>query len=120
MLAAGLLRGGLKQAPSEQSADVVNLRDLNKEGSFVGWNHVEMRRFIACSGDWVQVELGLTKEMTLLLKSGEPKGALDLPVVALLARGAVRGWANGTCILQLAPCGYEHVPWSPPAPLPPE
>ena len=62
---------------------------------------------IACSGDWVQVEVALEKGMTPLLESGAPKGA-------------ARGWVNGTCAEQFVPCGYQHTPWSPPAPLPPE
>ena len=33
MLTAGLLRNRLKQAPSEQSADVLDLRVLDKEGT---------------------------------------------------------------------------------------
>ena len=43
-----------------------------------------------------------------LLESGVPKGA-------------VRGWANGTCAEQFAACDFnQDTPWSPPAPLPPE
>ena len=109
LLTAGLLRNRLKQAPSEQSADVVDLRVLDKEGiPLVDPQHVKMRRIIACSGDWVQVEVALVKGMKPLLESGAPKGA-------------VRGWANGTCAEQFATCDFDpDTPWSPPAPLPPE
>ena len=108
MLTAGLLRNMLKQAPSEQSADVIDLRALDKEGiPLTDPQHVKMRRIIACSGDWVQVEVALEKGMKPLLESAAPKGA-------------VRGWANGTCAEQLAVCPYPDTPWSPPAPLPPE
>jgi hypothetical protein len=108
MLTAGLLRDRLKQAPSEQSADAVDLRVLDKEGiPLTDPQHVKMRRIIACSGDWVQVEVALEKGMKPLLESGAPKGA-------------VRGWANGTCAEQFAVCPSPDTPWSPPAPLPPE
>ena len=108
MLTAGLLRGGLKQAPSEQSVDVIDLRARDKEGiPLLNPDRVKMRRIIACSGDWVQVQVALAKGMTPLLESAAPKGA-------------VRGWVNGTCAEQLVPCPYPDTPWSPPAPLPPE
>jgi hypothetical protein len=108
LLTAGLLRNRLKQAPSEQSADVIDLRVLDKEGTpLTDPQHVKMRRIIACSGDWVQVEVALVKGMKPLLESGAPKGA-------------VRGWANGTCAEQFAVCPYPDTPWSPPAPQPPE
>ncbi|GEP58935.1 SH3 domain-containing protein [Reyranella soli] len=108
MLTAGLLRNMLKQAPNEQSADVIDLRVLDKQGiPLTDPQHVKMRRIIACSGDWVQVEVALEKGMKPLLESGAPKGA-------------VRGWADGTCPEQFAVCPYPDTPWSPPAPLPPE
>ena len=108
MLTAGLLRNRLKQTPSEHSADVIDLRVLDKEGTpLTDPQHVKMRRIIACSGDWVQVEVALVKGMKPLLESGAPKGA-------------VRGWANGTCAEQFAVCPYPDTPWSPAAPLPPE
>jgi hypothetical protein len=108
MLTAGLLHGGLKQAPNEKSADVIDLLVRDKEGiPHLEPHGVKLRPIIACSGDWVQVEVALEKGMTPLLESGASKGA-------------PRGWVNGTCAEQFAPCGYEHMPWSPPAPLPPE
>ena len=97
MLTVGLLRDGLKQAPSKQSADVIRVSPQDVKG-----------RIIACSGDWVHVEIALVDGMTPLLENGAPKGA-------------VRGWTNGTCARQLATCDFgEDGPWSPPAPLPPE
>jgi len=109
MLTAGLLRDRLKQAPSAQSADVIDLRVLDKDGMRLFDNEAvrKIRRLIACSGDWVQVEIALAKGTKPLLESGAPKGA-------------ARGWANGTCGFQFAFCGYPDTPWSPPAPLPPE
>jgi hypothetical protein len=109
LLTAELLRNKLKQAPSEHSADVVDLFVLGKDGTLlVDPQSVKMRRLIACSGDWVQVEVALVKGMTPLLESGAPKGA-------------VRGWANGTCAEQFTTCDFNgDTPWSPPAPLPPE
>jgi hypothetical protein len=109
LLTAGLLRNRLKQAPSEQSADVLDLRVLDKEGiPLVTPDTVKMRRLMACSGDWVEVEVALMKGMKPLLESGAPKGA-------------VRGWANGTCAEQFTTCDFnQDTPWSPPAPLPPE
>ena len=108
MLTAGLLHGGLKQAPNEKSADVIDLLVRDKEGiPHLEPHGVKLRPIIACSGDWVQVEVALEKGMTPLLESGASKGA-------------PRGWVNGTCAEQFVPCGYEHMPWSPPAPLPPE
>jgi hypothetical protein len=108
MLTAALLRDRLKQAPSAQSADVIDLRVLDKEGiPLTDPQHVKMRRIIACSGDWVQVEVALEKGMKPLLESAAPKGA-------------VRGWTNGTCELQFTVCGSPDWPWPPPAPLPPE
>ena len=69
---------------------------------------VKMRRILACSGDWVQVEIALVKGMKPLLKTDAPAGA-------------VRGWANGTCTAQLTTCDFRgDTPWSPPAPLPTE
>ena len=109
MLTAELLRDRLKQAPSEQSADVLDLRGSDKEGIPPLFpQSVKIRRMIACSGDWVHVEVAPIKGMTTLLESGAPKGA-------------VRGWTNGTCARQLATCDFgEDGPWSPPAPLPAE
>ena len=109
MVTAGLLRDRLKQSPSQQSADVVDLRPVGKEGfPPTDPQHVKMRRIIACSGDWVQVEVALEKGLKPLLESGAPKGA-------------VRGWANGTCAMQFTTCDFSgDTPWSPPAPLPPE
>jgi hypothetical protein len=109
LLTAGLLRNRLKQAPSEQSADVLDLRLLDKEGiPLVSPDMVKMRRLIACSGDWVQVEVALMKGMKPLLDSGAPNGA-------------VRGWANGICAEQFAACDFnQDTPWSPPASLPPD
>jgi hypothetical protein len=108
MLTAELLRNMLKKAPSEHSADVIDLRLLGKDGiPLTDPQHVKMRRIIACSGDWVQVEVALEKGMKPLLESGAPTGA-------------VRGWANGTCAEQFTTCDFGATPWSPPAPLPPE
>ena len=109
MLTAGLSRkqaeAGAKRAirGRHRSASSRQGRDPSSSKS----DTVKLRRIIACSGDWVQVEIALVKGMTPLLESGAPKGA-------------VRGWANGTCAEQFAPCGYSNTPWSPPAPLPPE
>ena len=106
MLTGGLSGNRLKQAPSAQSADVIDLRARDKEGiPLVEVHTVKLRRIFACSGDWVRVEIALVKGMTPLVESGAPKGA-------------VRGWANGTCAEQFAPCGYSNTPWSPPAPPP--
>jgi hypothetical protein len=67
-----------------------------------------MRRLLACSGDWVKVEIALVKDMKPLLETDAPKGA-------------VRGWANGICTAQLTTCDFDQSrPWSPPAPPPPE
>jgi hypothetical protein len=109
MLTAELLRDRLKQAPSEQSPDVLDLRASDKEGIPPLFpQSVKIRRMIACSGDWVHVEVAMMKGMTPLLESGAPKGA-------------VRGWANGTCAEQLTTCDFgQDRPWSPPAPLPRE
>jgi hypothetical protein len=102
---AGLLRNMLKQAPSEKSADVV---DLEVDGGAVSnAQSANVRRILACSGDWAEVEIALGKGMKPLLKTDAPAGA-------------VRGWANGTCIAQLTTCDFTlTTPWSPPAPLPP-
>jgi hypothetical protein len=108
MLTTGLQRAGLKQAPNEKSADVIDLLVRDKEGiPHIEPHAVKLHPIIACSGDWVQVEVALVEGMTPLLQSGASKGA-------------ARGWVNGTCAEQLVPCGYDHTPWSPPAPLPPE
>jgi hypothetical protein len=103
LLTTELLRNMLKQAPSQTSADVVNL-DVDGVSDP---QTVKMRRILACSGDWVQVEVALAKGMKPLVKTDAPAGA-------------VRGWANGTCTAQLTTCDFDQSrPWSPPAPLPP-
>jgi hypothetical protein len=106
MLTAWLLRNLLKQAPDEKSADVV---DLSGDGSGLSDpQEVTMRRIIACSDDWVYVEVALEKDMKPLLATDAPKGA-------------VRGWAIGSCAEQFTTCDFgQDRPWSPPAPLPPE
>jgi hypothetical protein len=104
MLTTELLRNMLKQGPSEKSADVV---DLNVEGG-ANPQIVRIRRILACSGDWLHIEVALEKGMKPLLRTEAPAGF-------------VRGWANGTCTNQLTTCDFNHdTPWSPPAPLPPE
>jgi hypothetical protein len=104
LLTTELLRNMLKQAPSETAADVV---DLEVDG-VQDPQTVKMRRILACSGDWVQVEVALVKGMKPLIKTDAPAGA-------------VRGWANGTCTAQLTTCDFDQSrPWSPPAPLPPQ
>jgi hypothetical protein len=68
------------------------------------------RRILGCSGDWVQVEVGLSPGAKGLAKTNAPAGA-------------IRGWANGTCASQTTRCAPDQgAPWpsSPPAPLPPE
>jgi hypothetical protein len=109
LTAPGLLRAKLKQAPSGQSADVVDLWVRDKDGiPLTDPQHVKIRRIIACSGEWVQVEIELAKAMKPLRDSAAPKGA-------------ARGWANGTCTEQFTTCDFgPDTPWSPPAPLPPE
>ena len=102
LLTTELLRNMLKQAPSEAAADVV---DLDVDG-VSDPQTVKMRRILACSGDWVQVEVALAQGMKPLVKTDAPAGA-------------VRGWANGTCTAQLTTCDFDQSrPWSPPAPLP--
>jgi hypothetical protein len=104
LLTTELLRNMLKQAPSETAADVV---DLEVDG-VSDPQTVKMRRILACSGDWVQVEVALVKGMKPLIKTDAPAGA-------------VRGWANGTCTAQLTTCDFDQSrQWSPPAPLPPQ
>jgi hypothetical protein len=106
MLSAELLRNMLKQAPDEKAANVVDL--FGDGGGMSDPQNVRMRRIIACSGDWVHVEIALEKDMKPLIATDAPKGA-------------VRGWANGTCTAQLTTCDFDQSrPWSPPAPLPPE
>jgi hypothetical protein len=96
MLTAELLRNMLKQAPSEKAADVVNLYVVDSDGSTVSDpQSVKMRRLLACSGDWVKVEIALVKDMKPLLETDTPKGA-------------VRGWANGTCTAQLTTCDFDQ------------
>jgi hypothetical protein len=107
MLTTGLLRPKLKQAPSAQSADVIDLRDMTPEVIPTEPQDVKMRRLLSCSGDWVHVEIALAKGMKPLLDGGAPKGAL-------------RGWADGTCAEQFAVCPSPGDTWSPPAPPPPE
>ena len=104
MLTTELLRNMLKQGPSEKSADVVN---LEVDGG-VNPQSVKMRRILACSGDWIHIEIALEKGVKPLLKTEAPAGS-------------VRGWSNGTCTNQLTTCDFDQGrPWSPPAPLPPE
>jgi hypothetical protein len=109
LTAPGLLRAKLKQAPSGQSADVVDLWVRDKDGiPLTNPQNVKIRRMIACSGEWVEVEIELDKAMKPLSDSGAPKGA-------------ARGWANGTCTEQFATCDFgPDTPYSPPAPLPPQ
>jgi hypothetical protein len=102
------LRNTLKQAPDEKSADVVDLAVDNGDGNAADPQNVKMRRILACSGDWLKVEVALTKGMKPLLATDAPKGA-------------VRGWANGSCTAQLTTCDFDQSrPWSPPAALPVE
>ncbi len=104
MLTAELLRDRLKQAPSETSADVV----LLQSDAGADPQNVKMRRLMACSGDWTLVEIALENGLKPLLDTHAPKGAM-------------RGWANGTCTEELTTCDYgQGRPWPPPAPLPPE
>ena len=108
MLTAELLRNLLKQRPSKTSADVINLQVDDDSGNVSNPQAVTMHRLLACSGDWVKVEIALQKGMKPLRASGAPAGA-------------VRGWSNGTCTSQLTTCDFDQSrPWSPPAPLPPE
>jgi hypothetical protein len=109
LLTVELLRNMLKQAPSETAADVVDLRVEDRDGTVLSDpQDVKMRRILACSGDWVKVEIAFVKGMKPLLETDAPAGA-------------VRGWANGTCTAQLTTCDFDQSrPWSPPAPLPPE
>ena len=94
----------LKQAPDEKSADIV---DLSGNG-VLDPQDATIRRVIACSGDWVHVEVTLEKEMKPLLATQAPQGA-------------VRGWANGTCSAELETCAFsQDTPWSSAAPLPPD
>ena len=106
LLTTELLRNMLKQAPNETAADVV---DPEVDGGAVSNpQSVKMRRIIACSGDWVLVDVALVKGMKPLLRTDAPAGA-------------VRGWANGTCTAQLTTCDFDQSrPWSPPAPLSPQ
>lgn len=70
-------------------------------------------RILACSGDWLHVEVRLTRSMKPLAKTDAPAGA-------------VRGWTDGTCASETTPCGSSDEEqrklnsWSPPAPSPPE
>jgi len=109
MLTTELLRDMLKQEPSEKAADVINLQvDDDSGGNVSNPQIVKMRRILACSGDWVHVEIALVKGMKPLLKTDA-------------SPSAVRGWSNGTCTSQLTTCDFDGgTPWSPPAPLPPE
>jgi hypothetical protein len=108
MLTTELLRDMLKQEPSEKSADVINLEVDDDRGNVSNPQAVKMRRILACSGDWVQVEIALVKGMKPIITTDAPQGA-------------VRGWSNGTCTNQLTTCDFSgDTPWSPPAPLPPE
>ncbi len=108
MLTAELLRSMLKQEPRETAADVVNLYVDDGKGGMMDPQGVKMRRILACSGDWVHVEIAQVKGLKPLIASGAPAGA-------------IRGWANGTCTNQLTTCDFsQDRPWSPDAPLPPE
>ncbi len=108
MLTTELLRNLLKQGPSETSPDVIDLQVDDANGNVSNPQSVKLRRILACSGDWLQVELALEKGMVPLLKSDGPAGT-------------VRGWANGSCTQQLTTCDFDQGrPWSPPAPLPAE
>jgi hypothetical protein len=109
LLTVELFRIKLKFAPNGASADVVNLEDVEgeppRDASFV-----RPRRILGCSGDWVHVEVGLSRGAKPLAKTDAPPGA-------------VRGWANGICANETTPCTFDQSvpwPWSPPAPLPPE
>jgi hypothetical protein len=107
LLTTGLLRPTLKQAPSAQSADVIDLRDMMPGVIPTEPQDVKMRSLLSCSGDWVHVEIALAKGMKPLLESAAPQGAL-------------RGWADGTCAEQFAVCPPGGDTWSPAAPLPSE
>lgn len=106
MLTAELLRWWLKAAPSEKAANVIYL--LGVTDAQFDPQTVKMHRLMACSGDWVKVEIGLEKGMKPLMKTDAPAGS-------------IRGWANGTCTNQLTTCDFDQDrPWSPPAPMPQE
>jgi len=75
MLTAELLRDRLKHAPSEKSGDVVFL--VSDAGSDP--QNVKMRRIVACSGDWVLVEIALVNGLKPLLETHAPKGAVRGP-----------------------------------------
>ena len=63
---------------------------------------------LACSGDWVHVQIALVQGMTPLLRTDAPVGTL-------------RGLTDRTCAEELRTCDFKSdTPWSPPAPLPPE
>jgi hypothetical protein len=104
MLTTEIQRNTLKQAPSEQSADVIDLPFRGADGIAVMPQMV--RRILACLGDWVHVEFALPRGTIPRLETDAPAGA-------------VRGWADLTCAAQLTTCDNGR-PWSPPAPMPPE
>jgi hypothetical protein len=107
LMSAQLLRRSLKLAPSKTSTDVVSL-EIHEGDEAEDCCFVRTRRILACSGDWVHVEVKLTRGMKPLVKTDEPPGA-------------IKGWANGVCTSQTTPCALDpSTPWSPPAPLPPE
>ncbi len=91
-------RPPLKRAPSEDSGNVALL--ANPQDTLA-------RRILACSGDWVQVEIKLSPNDKPLMKTDAPLGA-------------VRGWADGACASQKTTCDLGGAPLPPPAPSPPE
>ena len=108
MLTTELLRNQLKQAPSQKAADVADLMVMKGGVEVSDPQSVKIRRILACSGDWVHVEIAVTPGMKALASGDAPPGA-------------ARGWANGTCANQLTTCDFDqNRPWSPDAPLPPE
>jgi hypothetical protein len=107
LMSAQLLRRTIKLAPSETSTDVASL-ELREGDETEDCCFVRTRRILACSGDWVHVEVALTRGVKPPVKTDAPPSA-------------VRGWANGVCTSQTTPCTLNPgAPWSPPAPLPPE
>src|SRR5262249_16074366 len=98
MVTTELLRNMLKQSANPASADVIHL-EVNYISSP---ENVGVKRILACSGDWLHVELALKPGMKPLLASDAPAGM-------------VRGWSNGTCTNQLTTCDFsQDTPWSPP------
>jgi hypothetical protein len=92
----------------EDGREIADLEVDDANGNVANPQSVKLRRILACSGDWLEVEIELEKGMVPLNESAAPPGA-------------VRGWANGACTAQLTTCDFnQDRPWSPPAPLPPE